>query len=329
MSNTSYYFTNSEEVSVPFNQSSPRGFEGVQAVTLILYCTNVEVNLTRSSFSGFKGRGNGAGMALTLLNKMHVYKHSIVVRHCRFEEGFARSGGGVFIFLVQTLQDQPLNYANGAKNHSLISFYDSNFTNNSANYSGAAAQIMMRDSNTLQSVINISFTKCNFHGNKLCLVGHGGIAFNVFKYHSLKYQHLTSPQYKTTVTNSSFQSNYVQGRKKCGGNNGVISIVDTQFFMLVDTEISFNNCTAVLAVGSNILLAGNVIVSNNTGYSGGGFLFCDESAMFLMPCAQVLIANNSVANAGGGIYVDSLCLQNKPMCFFQLGYEVYTKTYLS
>ena len=218
MSNTSYYFTNSEEVSVPFNQSSPRGFEGVQAVTLILYCTNVEVNLTRSSFSGFKGRGNGAGMALTLLNKMHVYKHSIVVRHCRFEEGFARSGGGVFIFLVQTLQDQPLNYANGAKNHSLISFYDSNFTNNSANYSGAAAQIMMRDSNTLQSVINISFTKCNFHGNKLCLVGHGGIAFNVFKYHSLKYQHLTSPQYKTTVTNSSFQSNYVHGRKKCGGN---------------------------------------------------------------------------------------------------------------
>ncbi len=103
----------------------------------------------------------------------------------------------------------------------------------------------------------------------------------------------------------------------------MISTVDTQFIMLVDTEISFNNCTAVLAVGSNILLAGNVIISNNSGYSGGGFLFCDESAMFLMPYAKVLIANNSVANAGGGICVDSLCLQNKPMCFFQLGYEVY------
>ena len=56
-------------------------------------------------------------MALTLQNITHVYNNSIVVQHCLFEEGFAKSGGGVFIFLVQALQDQSSNYANGTEHN--------------------------------------------------------------------------------------------------------------------------------------------------------------------------------------------------------------------
>ena len=285
-----------------------------QAVTLALYCTNIQVIVVRSHFSGLGGL-----VSLLLRNSYHQYERYVQFHQCHFEQGRAEAGGAVLITLQQVFPPAAGWYLNRTvTNGGFIAFDDTNFTNNSAYYSGAAVQVLIKSS---YSPLNISFTRCNFLGNYLLKPGHGGIAVNVFKFSTMQYLDFFTPQIR--LQNCFLRENYVKHKYSCDSNNAVMSVVHTHFLKLIDTEIVCNNCTAILAVASNVLLEKNISITNNVGSNGGGFLFCDDSAMFLMPHTYVRITNNSASHTGGGICVNSPCLTVTPMCFFQLSEQVY------
>ncbi len=326
ISNTRSTFTNNKSLTIPYSTSIDEK-DRVQALRVIVGCTNIGINITRSSFVGFYGQGNGGGLSLVFHSDPRMYKRLISVEHCQFERGFAISGAGVFILLKRLYFASNFEDDVISEEYKSISFYNCSFTNNSALIAGAGfhqLHVTSSYSASFHLPINVTLINCTFWGNNLWYSGRGGIAMNIMEFLPMEYELYILPQYKVIVRNSIFQHNYVNTNALCSGNNGVISIIQTQFFMLVDTELSLNNCTAVLVTRGNLLTEGQVTISNNTGYSGGGLLLCADSRMFLMPFTNLLISNNSVTNAGGGICVDSLYLQTAPMCFFQLSAKVYT-----
>ena len=89
-----------------------------------------------------------------------------------------------------------------------------------------------------------------------------------------------------------------------------------------DTNITSNNCTAILAIGTTLVFYGSSRISNNTAFMGAGIRLCSDSVIYLTPHMNLAITNNSVQRTGGGIQVSSNCLVNYPMCFYQFSSDV-------
>ncbi len=102
-------------------------------------------------------------------------------------------------------------------------------------------------------------------------------------------------------------------------SNGVLFINKNEYFGIHNIIIRNNfNCSAILAVTSNLVFEGATLLSNNTAASGGGLLLCKNGIMYLRPHTNLTIVDNRVKHTGGGICVESQCIQTAPRCFFQL-----------
>ena len=283
----------------------------------------------------FKGLGDGGNVVVILENNKRAYKFPILFENCLFEDGHAVRGGGIYISLVQTYSEHAVTSTSLMSSNqtamNAITFSNNDFVHNAASFAGAAVCIMQKESYTSDRVLQINFHNCTFSNNFIHKIGDdqgaGGIAIHVLQFIALKYLKYSKPQYNTVLCNCSIHGNFVKHNNlsitSCSAGNGVIAIIRGSRFTIVNTTLTCNNCTAILAVGSTLLLEGELTISQNRGYSGGGLMFCDETVMFLMPYTHIYITNNSVEHAGGGICVDSQCLQTKPMCFFQFTREVY------
>ena len=332
-----FTFINEKVVSAPFSKSSAGLADRLRAVTLILHCVNVQASITKSQFSGFKGFDDGGNMAVILQNNLRSYQFPVILDECIFKEGHAVRGGAIYISLVQTYKSSTslmhrdpqastsLMHRNPQVNtKDAVKFSNTIFLNNSASFVGAAVCIVQKESYTSNRVLRVEFKNCTFFGNFLLNGSHGGIAIHILQFVAIKYMKYSRPQYNTTLQNCSIHRNFVKHKTYCSAGNGVIMIIRNSLFTIVNTTLTSNNCTAILAVGSNLVFEGWLNISGNNGSSGGGLMFCDGTVMFLKPHTHVYIANNSVEHAGGGICVDSQCLETKPMCFFQFTKEIYS-----
>ena len=288
-------------------------------VQLTLYCTNIQVQILNSNFSGYKGLGDGGNMALILQNNLHTYEYPLTVQNCRFEGGYAWQGGGVYISLVQVSVTSFPSFSEAFnKSYNVISFESTTFQNNTAFSVGGAVCIKQKESFTSDSIQLIGFRACDFRDNHLLEIGHGGIAIHVLNFIAIKYLYHPNPQFNTTISDCTFQRNYIRYHSHCSSGNGVVFVTHSSYFMVKNSTLSFNNCTAITAIGTNLIFESSVIISDNRGSSGGGLMFCENSVMFLKPYTNVTITHNAVVHAGGGICVEAQCLQSKPMCFYQL-----------
>ena len=296
-------------------KSRPSGLQ------LTLYCTNVQVKILNSNFSGYKGLGDGGNMALILQNNSHIYDDPVTVRNCRFEGGYAMQGGGVYISLVQVSAISNSQPQAHGKSYKIVSFESTTFQQNSALSAGGAVCFKQKESLTSHSIQLIRFHDCAFQDNYLHEKGHGGIAIHIVNFIAITYLYHPNPQFKTTISDCSFQRNHVLKRRYCSAGNGVILVTHSSYFMVRNSTLTSNKCTAITAIGTNLLFESEVIISYNRGSSGGGLMFCENSVMFLKPYTNVTIAHNAVVHAGGGICIEAQCLQSKPMCFYQLDNE--------
>lgn len=57
-------------------------------------------------------------------------------------------------------------------------------------------------------------------------------------------------------------------------------------------KFTSNNSTAISAVGSNIMLTGNLTFENNTAVNGGAIKFCDTSIMFIKNNTHISFVGN-------------------------------------
>ena len=236
---------------------------------------------------------------------------------CVFEKGDAKHGGGIYI-TTKTALDCPDKPQTGT-NDSILHLHNTTFRTNSAAYGGGAVYLKLAESplsSTRQFQINMSY--CVFRDNFLKEPRFGGIALHIINYIAYGYLFYTNAQVKITLANCDFNKNSIKHHKHCSAGNAVILVSRAPFLMIMESRLLLNKCTAILAIGSNLLVGGRVDISDNIGSSGGGFMFCEESLIFLSANTNLTIARNKAQHAGGGICVEEKCLQSNPLCFFQL-----------
>ena len=203
-----------------------------------------------------------------------------------------------------------------SSDHNLLIVENTQFIHNRAQYAGSAVYLNKKQSKASCSVGFIKFKNCTFKQNSVIKSGYGGTTLHNITFPISGYKHHGVPQFKTKLIDCDLKENSASSQYPSG--NGVIFTKADSYFKLVNTSISNNNSTGLLALNSNVILSGNITIKHNQGYSGGGLLLCQNSMLYFHPHTTVYIAYNLVKHKGGGIYVETECSQSQPMCFFQL-----------
>ena len=298
-------------------------------LSLTFNCTSIQLIIRKSRFYGFRSAKEGGNLMISLENSQYIPTRNnclVKISECHFENGHAILGGGVYVSAVQPyLPNTPNLLCPKNANHikfTVLHVSDSMFANNSGEGSGGLS-FKLKELSSHPIVGCILVEHCKFTENYLrTKESHGGIAVHVSTYHAIPSTYHFTPTFNVTLSNCVVDKNYIRSDDTCSTGNGVIAIVTTLYFHVIHSEIIQNNCTAIKAIGSNLLLEGQVNITDNHGSSGGGLLLCDDSLVVLKPNTQVRIEQNNATHTGGGITVESQCLQTRPMCFFQLSKEI-------
>ena len=288
-------------------------------LSLVIKCDNVEVLLDNVVMDKNHG-GDGGNLALIFHTTCLWKVPLVVIQNSFFTNGRAVEGGGIFVSIVQPILsgDSISNETFINSNHTILCILNTDFVGNSAEFLGGAIGIRQKESLIYRSVGDIEISNCKFIGNSLKKGGQGAIAINSINFISTEISFHVSPQFRTFIWNCSFRENFVKKNRWKSSGNAVIFLKTNSYFFIRDVTIDSNNSTAILGIESNLILSGNITLSNNKASSGGGLLLCENAVLFLERGVVVTIFNNYAEHNGGGIAVESVCLVSKPICFFQL-----------
>ena len=285
---------------------------------IVLKCTDFAVTLDEVIFDGNEAC-QGGNLAIIFFNISKPFTKSLIINNSIFQNGRARSGGGLLVSFVEAVKvDHQGNCsdAGGTKPRDILKITNTHFLKNTVSTCGAG--VLLRLKNALTSCISssrISLNNCTFQGN--IQTGYGGVALHSENFRSFQYKKQLLPQFDLSITNSRFFENHVAYYD--GSGSGVILVKDNYHVKISDIEI-YNNikCSGLLAIGSNFIFTGETSIHNNSASSGGGILLCSDAIMFLQPYAKLTITNNHAFHTGGGICVEERCMISPPVCFFQL-----------
>ena len=335
---TSIYFTSCHQPSYVIisdssfvnnrNKATDKGVESPYAggLSITIKCFDAHVNIANVTFINNTG-GDGGNLAILIHNmtSSHNIEHPIIISESLFHNGHGLVGGAIYILFRNSPGER--YQVCKSKNftipyyHSLLLIENSNFSFNHAIRTGGA--IFMKYHESLSSdctVQRIIIKRCTFRSNYLKDIGSGGTAISSFSYIIPGYLHNNHLQTSISITDSIFKDNFVNVRhdEKDLSGSGVILAKSHKYFEMENVTIDSNRCSGVLALDSNIMIKGTVTIRNNTGYSGGGMLICQNAILYLEPRATLNIESNYANHSGGGILVESECSQSKPPCFYQL-----------
>ena len=295
-------------------------------LSLDLYCPNIKVYVSNVTMSGNAGN-TGGNLAITFGSTQPAYKTSVEIRNSLFERGNAAEGGGMYVEFVDKKQGKidctglTGDVVVHGHHHFLLYVHDSNFTNNSAKYAGAGVYLRQKQSLTSCHPLYMKFENVKFVSNFIKKVGFGGIAIHSINFMVTDYLPHLHPQYQIVVMNCSIYDNHVKVYSRDGSGTGAIFTKSNNYFQIKNTSVFNNKATGILGMSSNIILSGNITITNNSGSSGGGLLLCQNAVMYLDDHTNVTITNNHAIHTGGGISVETDYLQSKPICFFQLAID--------
>ena len=97
--------------------------------------------------------------------------------------------------------------------------------------------------------------------------------------------------HNVTITGLTFNCSYALG------------VGDSRNVTISDTTIKSNDCPAIFLLRSTALLQGNILLTNNTGITGGGMALYSNSLFVLDSSTRLQLYNNTATRFGGGIYV--------------------------
>ena len=280
---------------------------------IVLKCTNVNVTIDNAIINQNEGF-DGGNMAIVFHNVSHVFTSPVHVKNSNITNGRAEIGGGIFTTFVEASLQMNQTCTPTTVPRTLLLLTNVTFTGNEAKIGGGGLYLRPKESQTYCSVGRIIVQNCTFKNNAIKSKAPGGVAIHNTNYVALPYLQHAMPQYHLEIIDTEFSDHHV----KSPSGKGVIFAKASPHVGLKNVWIHDNNCSGILGVSSNFIISGNVTISNNRASSGGGMLFCSDSVMFLTPYTNLTIKNNNVTHAGGGICIEILCLQSRPMCFFQL-----------
>lgn len=314
--NTTVLITNSQFVNNS-NYADPHNTYAA-GLTISINCPGINIkayNVTMLNNSGYIG-GN---LALRFLSDLACFNMSAEIGHCHFEGGKSIDGGGMYAEFAELSASQANAVSYTAtvapKEKVLLRVYDTNFTNNVANYSGGGVRLIQIPSILSCCIENIVFSNVTIHNNSVIKTGRGGIA--IHSQSNIKDHLHLIPHFHVIFDKCSIFNNSKPPRRD-GSGTAAVFVKSNQYFLLENTAIFSNEATGLLATGSNIILSHNITIVNNTGSSGGGLFLCQDAIIYLKTNANVTIAYNSAKHTGGGIYIETSCLVSSPLCFFQL-----------
>lgn len=104
--------------------------------------------------------------------------------------------------------------------------------------------------------------------------------------------------------------------------SSVIFVKSAPYIALRNITVTSNKCTAILALRSTLVFSGYSLISDNHAMAGAGIRLCSSALIYLTPHTQLVIKNNTAQQRGGGILVNSNCLVNIPLCFYQFSRSI-------
>ncbi len=296
-------------------------------LSIRIQCGNVNISIRNLKMVGNAG-GDGGNLELAFEGSPSFAAVEIIDSH--FESGYGLEGGGMHIivlpsavFTTNVATNVNLGVQSSTQRIVFLHVINTVFIDNEAVYAGAGVYVKQEQALGIRTELEIVFLNSTFINNVVCKTGFGGIAFHSINYHTTGYYHQQSPQFQIILKYCEFYGNFAHdGDQRSGSGTGVIFTKSNEYFKLNSCTVHDNNSTGILSISSNIIASGNInITDNKRGSSGGGILLCQNAIIYFNAGVIVTISNNEAEHAGGGICVETECLQSKPPCFFQLGYE--------
>ena len=311
---------------------SQDSFSYSSGLALFLYAARVRVHILDTYFQNNYGC-NGGNMLLLLDKIIGTSKHPVLtMNNVTLENGSAILGGGLFISFKKSLSKlyRPLNYDGIGSFPVEIAFNISNctFRNNYAIMDGGGIYLQLEDSYNLQKIYNSYIINSKFVGNKIEVSRNGGLAihFKTIVESQVKLHQLATLCINLYILDSKFFGHILGESNKLGeSRSSVILATSIPYLKLDGIKVMNNDFTAVNAVDTILLFKGSSVISNNIALRGAGIELCCRSLIYLSPHTNLSIVNNSATTTGGGIFVNSKCYGNQPMCFYQHTHDVDQK----
>ena len=284
---------------------------------------NLTVEIVNSTLSNNTGCNCG-NMALVMLDYSHQNStQMITITNTTFTGGISRYGGGLCIAIDNTFS--------GNYKFAKLEITKSTFCDNFAHFTGGGIYIRWEQLFYLKGIVEMNITNSTFKNNSIEKYRSGGLALDYMTYTDSGGEGYKILQFRVilNIYNCNFHNHISvssSGEEKQLLESSVILAQSAPYLGIHNTNITSNNCTAILAIGTTLVFYGSSRISNNTAFMGAGLTLCSGSVMYLTPHMELVITNNSVQRTGGGIQVSSNCLVSHPMCFYQFSSEV-TKNY--
>ena len=326
LNNSNLAQTNLSKCPTPVFSKGGVHVPGGGGLSIRVECNNVNISIHNLVMIGNAG-GDGGNLELVFDRSNTFAPVEIINSH--FESGYGLEGGGMRIavlpsavFTTNVATNVSLCVRSSTQRMVFLCVINATFIDNEAVYAGAGVYIKQEQALGMQTELGIVFLNSTFINNAVCKTGFGGIAFHSINYHATGYCHHESPQFQIILKNCKFYGNFAHDSdRRSGSGTGTIFTKLNEYFELNNCIVHDNNSTGVLAISSNIIASGDIsITDNRRGSSGGGILLCQNAVIYFNARVTLVITNNTVEHAGGGICVETECLQSKPPCFFQLGY---------
>ena len=305
-------------------------------LTLFHGSPNLTVEISNSVFSNNTGC-SGGNMAVLLFDFIPSNGTSMItISDTNFSGGHSHHGGGFYMSFQNSFSGHKYyhTYKNN-ENITPLNITKSTFSDNFATMSGGGIYIKWMQSLVLDAVADMYIQDSMFMENFIGSSGSGGLALSYINFIDRGNAAHILPKFRVNldISRCIFHNHFPiesHSEKQLLSESSVISAVLIPYLGIHDTDITSNNCTAILAIGTTLVFYGSSRFLNNTAFMGAGLRLCSGSLMYLTPHMELVITNNSVQRTGGGILVNSNCLVNIPMCFYQYSEEVtYNHSLLS
>ena len=279
----------------------------------------------------YYGSGGNIGIQYMSYSPVGHWLITISILNSYIAYGRANIGGGLYF--------NAFRIPNGTYNDSIqlgigtlpkipiLTVSDTIFHANKSPYLGAGVYVRLRET-PWPMVGQIHFSNCTFNSNVLYQregQGHGGVAIHIRSFQLPVFLRHVAPLFEFQFTNCNFtdnlrkiQSDDTQYTREIVTHNGALYVQGIDSVSFKECRFINNSCSGIVAIQSFLLFYGQNIVYNNTGTRGGGILFCSRSILKLHDGTILNITENTAAEYGGGIYVESECDQDIPHCFFQV-----------
>ena len=203
-------------------------------------------------------------------------------------------------------------------NHPVLRLIRTPFRNNRAESIGAGLFLQIHENENLNTIAHVIIKNCTFRNNTSHHLskGQGGTAVHVSNFRLSGYVSHQIPQFSVIFEGTTFENNIVVIPVEDSLGCGALFVSENAQTVINNSSFLHNNCSGIAAVQSTLVMKGNITITNNTAYNGGGVVLCANSIMFLSYPVMVIMQANHAHHFGGGIYAEFECSQAIPPCFY-------------